>query len=41
MHVYINNIENKITLKIKLLRQSGYFFEFLTQETMKLLGRTE
>ena len=32
--VYINKIENRITFKIK----TGYYFEFLTSETMKLLG---
>ena len=32
--VYINKIENRITFKIK----TGYYFEFLTPETMKLLG---
>ena len=32
--IYINKIENRITFKIK----TGYYFEFLTSETMKLLG---
>ena len=32
--IYINKIENRITFKIK----TGYYFEFLTPETMKLLG---
>ena len=35
--MYINRIENRITFKIK----SGYYFELLTPETMKLLGSTE
>ena len=35
--IYVNNIENRITFKIK----SGYYLELLTPETMKLLGRTE
>ena len=33
----MNKIENRITFKIK----SGYYLEFLTPETMKLLGSTE
>ena len=32
-----NKIENRITFKIK----TGYFFELLTPENMKLLGRTK
>ena len=32
--MYINRIENRITCKIK----NGYYLEFLTPETMKLLG---
>ena len=35
--VYVNNIENRITFRIK----NGYSLEFLTLETMKLLGITE
>ena len=34
IRIYINKIENKITCKIK----TGYYLEFLTPETMKLLG---
>ena len=37
VRVYINKIENRITFKIK----TGYHFELLTPETMKLLGSTE
>ena len=35
--VYINKIENRVTFKIK----NGYYLEFLTPETMKLLGSTK
>ena len=35
--IYINEIENRITFKIK----TGYYFDLLTPETMKLLGSTE
>ena len=35
--IYVNKIENSITLKIK----NGYYLELLTPETMKLLGSTE
>ena len=35
--IYVNKIENRITFKIK----TGYFFELLTPETMKLLGSTK
>ena len=35
--IYVNKIENRITLKIK----NGYYLELLTSETMKLLGSTE
>ena len=35
--IYVNEIENTITFKIK----AGYYLEFLTPETMKLLGSTE
>ena len=34
IRIYVNRIENRITLKIK----SGYYLEHLTPETMKLLG---
>ena len=34
--IYVNKIENRVTFKIK-----GYYLEFLTPETMKLLGSTE
>ena len=34
IRIYVNNIENRITFKIK----SGYYLELLTPETMKLLG---
>ena len=35
--IYVNKIENRVTFKIK----NGYSLEFLTSETMKLLGSTE
>ena len=35
--IYINKIENRVTFKIK----TGYYFERLTPETMKLLGSTK
>ena len=35
--IYVNKIENRITFKIK----TGYYYEFLTPETMKLLGSTK
>ena len=35
--IYINNMENRITFKIK----TGYYLEFLTHETMKLLESTK
>ena len=35
--IYINEIENRITFKIK----TGYYLDRLTPETMKLLGSTE
>ena len=35
--IYINKIENRVTLKIK----TGYYLELLTPETMKLLGSTK
>ena len=37
IRIYENNIENRITFKIK----SAYYLELLTPETMKLLGSTE
>ena len=37
IRIYLNKIENRITFKIK----TGYHFELLTPETMKLLGSTE
>ena len=37
IRIYVNNIENRITFKIK----NGYYLELLTPETMKLLGSTE
>ena len=35
--IYANKIKNGITFKIK----TGYYHEFLTPETMKLLGSTK
>ena len=35
--IYVNEIENRITFKIK----NGYYLELLTPETMKLLGNTK
>ena len=35
--IYVNNIENRITLKIK----AGYYLRLLNFETMKLLGITK
>ena len=37
IRIYVNEIENRITFKIK----KGYYHELLTSETMKLLGSTE
>ena len=37
MQIYVNEIKNRITFKIK----KGYSLELLTPETMKLLGSTE
>ena len=37
MMIYVNDIENRITFKIK----AGYYFELLTPETMKLLRSTK
>ena len=36
IRIYVNKTENTITCKIK----NGYYLEFLTPETMKLLGST-
>ena len=35
--VYVNKIENRIRFKIN----TGYYLDFLTPETMKLLGSTQ
>ena len=35
--IYVNRIENRVTFQNK----TGYSFEFLTPETMKLLGSTK
>ena len=37
MKIYVDKIENRITFKIR----TGYHFELLTPETIKLLGSTE
>ena len=37
IYIYINKIENRIRFKIKKI----YYFEILTLETIKLLGRTK
>ena len=37
MQIYVNNIENRVTFKIR----NGYSLELLTPETMKLLGSTK
>ena len=37
VQIYVNKIENRVTFKIK----NGYSLEFLTPETMKLLGSTK
>ena len=37
VQIYVNNIENRVTFKIK----NGYSLELLTPETMKLLGSTK
>ena len=37
IRIYVNKIENRITFKIK----TRYYLEFLTPETMKLLGSSE
>ena len=35
--IYVNKIENRITFTIK----TGYYLDFLTPKTMKLLGSTK
>ena len=35
--IYVNEIENRITVEIK----TGYYLELLALETMKLLGSTK
>ena len=37
IRVYVNKIAKSITLKIK----TGYYMEFLTPETVRLLGSTK
>ena len=37
IQIYLNKIENRFTFRIK----NGYSLEFLTSETMKLLGSTK
>ena len=37
IRIYVNEIENRITFKIK----TEYYLEFLAPETMKLLGSTK
>ena len=37
IRIYVNEIENRITFKIK----AGYYLELLTPETMQLLGSTK
>ena len=37
IRIYLNKIENRFTFRIK----TGYYFELLTPETMKLFGSTE
>ena len=37
IEIYVNKIENRITIKIKI----GYYLEFLMTETMKLLGSSK
>ena len=37
IRLYINKIENRVTFKSK----TGYYFELLTAETMKLLRSTK
>ena len=35
--IFVNKVENRITFKIK----TGYYHQFLTLESMKLLGNTK
>ena len=37
IRIYVNKVENRIIFKIK----RGYYLEYLTPETMKLLGSTK
>ena len=37
IRIYVNIVENRIIFKIKI----GYYIEFLTPETMELLGSTK
>ena len=37
IRIYVNKVENRIIFKIK----RGYYLEYLTPETMKLLGTTK
>ena len=37
IRIYVNKVENRIIFKIK----RGYYLEYLTLETMKLLGSTK
>ena len=37
IRIYVNKIENRITIVIK----AGYYLELLTSKTMKLLGSTK
>ena len=37
VQIYVNKIQNRITFKIK----TGYYLEYLTPKTMKLLGSNE
>ena len=37
MKTYVNKLENRITFKIK----TGYYFELLRPEAMKLFGNTK
>ena len=37
IQIYVNNIDNRVTFKIK----NGYSLELITPETMKLLGNTK
>ena len=37
MRIYVNKIENRITIKVK----TGYYLEILTPEMIKLLRRTK